>query len=189
MYVRVLEEKHRVNLNRMSEQIENSAGINEEELIRSGICVVVCEAICGLARNNVHKIAVRAFGEEMNKVDDDEGKNGDAGLFAGLFGGNEEQIPDIMAEAMEWGMSVICYVELFGAPESSPESSSFIRGPRCDLVVQDMQYKPCATFELNPLCRYWAISSWVEMDPNPIDWQLAMRHLVWPSENLPQQII
>ena len=73
----------------------------------------------------MYKIAVLASGEEMNKVDDDEGKNGDAGLFAGRFGGNEEQIPDIMAEAMEWGMSVICYVELFGAPESSVSVALF----------------------------------------------------------------
>lgn len=135
-YDGALEEKKRVDRNKSPEQIENSVGINEEELIRSGIRVAMREAVRGgSAGSNTRKIAVLAAGEE---VGDDESKKGDGGLFAGLFGGKEEQIPESMAEAMEGAMSVIRHGELFGAPESSPESSPFMAGPRRDPIVREM---------------------------------------------------
>ncbi|KAL7535691.1 hypothetical protein ACHAXR_008941 [Thalassiosira sp. AJA248-18] len=141
------EEKRRVDRFKTPEERE-SGGLennNEVELIRSGIRVAAREAVRG-GRNKIgDKIALLAAGEEMMtaKADDDDkggGNNGGGGggFFAGLFGGNEMEVPDSLAEAMDGTTAVIRYGELFGAPESSPESSPFMGGPRRDPTVRDM---------------------------------------------------
>merc|ERR1711966_261554 len=107
-----------------------------EELVRCGIRVAAQQAVVA---GNPRKVAVLATGEEIVVAQkDDDQKGGISGLIAGLFGGNEVNIPKSMAEAMKGDVSVIRYGELFGAAESSPESSPFIGGPRIDPVVRDM---------------------------------------------------
>jgi len=129
-------EKRRVNRMKTPEQIKNSAGVDEEELIRCGIRVAARQAVVA---GNPRKVAVLATGEEIVVAQkDDDRKGGIGGLIAGLFGGNEVKIPKTMAEAMMGAVSVIRYGELFGAAESSPESSPFIGGPLRDPVVRDM---------------------------------------------------
>merc|ERR1711966_256407 len=107
-----------------------------EELVRCGIRVAAQQAVVA---GNPRKVAVLATGEEIVVAQkDDDQKGGISGLIAGLFGGNEVNIPKSMVEAMKGDVSVIRYGELFGAVESSPESSPFIGGPRIDPVVRDM---------------------------------------------------
>lgn len=118
------------------EQIKNSVGVDEEELVRCGIRVAAQQAVVA---GNPRKVAVLATGEEIVVAQkDDDQKGGIGGLIAGLFGGNEVNIPKSIAEAMKGAVSVIRYGELFGAAESSPESSPFIGGPRIDPMVRDM---------------------------------------------------
>lgn len=135
-YDGALEEKRRVDLIKTPEQIDETAGVDEEELIRSAIRVAARQAAVA---SNARKVAVLAAGEEMAVVEKDNEENeGVGGLFAGLFGGNEVDVPKSMAEAMQGATSVIRYGELFGAPESSPESSPFMGGPRRYPVVRKM---------------------------------------------------
>lgn len=131
-YDGAFEEKRRVDRSKTTEQREATSSVNEEELIRSGIRLAAREAVS--ATQTKSKIALLAEGEEMEVGEE---KKGD-GFFGGLFGGNEVQIPETMDEALEGTTAVIRYGELFGAAESSPESSPFMGGPRRDPVVRDM---------------------------------------------------
>mmetsp|Transcript_29721 Transcript_29721/g.54561 ORF Transcript_29721/g.54561 Transcript_29721/m.54561 type:complete len:598 (+) Transcript_29721:10-1803(+) len=133
-YDGALEEKRRVDRTKSPEQIENTMGVDEEQLIRSGIRVAAREA----AGRSKSKIVVLAAGEEMPSDDEDGESDGGKGFFAGLFGGNEIQVPGSMAEAVGGGASVIRHGELFGAAESSPESSPFMGGPKRDPTVREM---------------------------------------------------
>ena len=114
-------EKQRVNRMKTPEQIKNSVGVDEEELVRCGIRVAAQQAVVA---GNPRKVAVLATGEEIVVAQkDDDQKGGISGLIAGLFGGNEVNIPKSMAEAMKGDVSVIRYGELFGAAESSVSCS------------------------------------------------------------------
>ncbi|KAL9189996.1 hypothetical protein ACHAXT_009671 [Thalassiosira profunda] len=130
------EEKKRADRAKTAEQRENS-NLNEEETIKSGIRVAVQEAARGTAR----RVAVLGAGEETSAGEGEEATSGGGGgLFGALFGGDAVQIPNSLAEAMGGarGTAVVRHGELFGAPESSPESSPFMGGPRRDPVVRDM---------------------------------------------------
>merc|ERR1711966_407995 len=88
-----------------------------EELVRCGIRVAAQQAVVA---GNPRKVAVLATGEEIVVAQkDDDQKGGISGLIAGLFGGNEVNIPKSMVEAMKGDVSVIRCGELFGAAESS----------------------------------------------------------------------
>ncbi|KAL3761977.1 hypothetical protein ACHAW5_006683 [Stephanodiscus triporus] len=107
-------------------------------------------------------VAMLAAGEEREGEEDAAGVVAGGGgvlgglgsMFAGLVagGGKEEDgmstttttaPPRTLKEAVTGGgrggaATVIRYGELFGAPESSPESSHFVGGPRRDPVVREM---------------------------------------------------
>eukprot|EP00580_Thalassiosira_gravida_P016096 CAMPEP_0201668628 /NCGR_PEP_ID=MMETSP0494-20130426/20291_1 /ASSEMBLY_ACC=CAM_ASM_000839 /TAXON_ID=420259 /ORGANISM="Thalassiosira gravida, Strain GMp14c1" /LENGTH=578 /DNA_ID=CAMNT_0048149093 /DNA_START=132 /DNA_END=1868 /DNA_ORIENTATION=- len=133
-YDGAFEEKLRVDRMKSPEQIEDTMGVDEEQLIRSGIRVAAREA----AARSKSKIVVLAAGEEMPSDDEDGDGDGGKGFFAGLFGGNEIQVPGSMAEAVGGAASVIRHGELFGAAESSPESSPFKGGPKREPIVREM---------------------------------------------------
>jgi len=125
------EEKRRVDRAKTADDRELG---NEVKAIRSGIRVAAREAI-GVASSGATKVAMLYSGDEMGG---DANKEKKGGLLQGLFGGNAAQIPDTLSDAMKGSINVIRYGELFGAAESSPESSPFIGGPRRDPVVRDM---------------------------------------------------
>lgn len=142
------EEKARVDRTKTPEQRETGLN-NEVELICGGIRVAA-RAITnnsggnGVSSSGVNKIALLAAGDEMitssgTNTESDEKKQG-GGLFASLFGGsgNEIEIPNSLNEAMGGVSAVLRFGELFGAPESSPESSPFMGGPRRDPTVREM---------------------------------------------------
>lgn len=135
-YDGAVEEKRRVDRIKTPEERDAGPG-NEVELIRSGIRVAAREIASSGATKR--KIALLAAGEEtMGSDGEDGGEKKGGGLFAGLFGGNDIEVPDSLEEAMKGATAVIRYGELFGAPESSPESSPFMGGPRREPTVRDM---------------------------------------------------
>ena len=73
----------------------------------------------------------------------DEGEEGGAGggLFQGLFGGPTVEVPGTLegAAGEDRGVRVtkIRHGELFGQPESSPDSTPFVGGPRRDPQIRD----------------------------------------------------
>lgn len=127
------DEKRRVDQAKSAEQREKGAN-DELESIRGGIRVAAREAVRSTSGK---KIALLAAGDELMEDGEEEEKNG-PGFLAGLFGGNGLEVPDSLDEAMEGNTLVIRYGELFGAPESSPESSPFMGGPRRDPIVREM---------------------------------------------------
>jgi len=138
-YDGAMEEKKRVDRSKTAEEREIGTD-NEVDLICRGVRVAARE----IATPGATKIALLAAGEEINmggSADGNDGKeNGGGGLFAGLFGGNDVmEVPSSMEEALGGSVNaVIRYGELFGAPESSPESSPFMGGPRRDPTVREM---------------------------------------------------
>lgn len=126
------EEKLRLDRTKSAEERDASAN-DEVELIRSGVRVAAREAVRG---GSGKTIALLAAGEELSDGDDEEEKG--PGFLAGLFGGNVLEVPETLGEAMKGTSAVMRYGELFGAPESSPESSPFMGGPRRDPTVREM---------------------------------------------------
>jgi len=125
------EEKRRSDLAKSADE----RGGNEDKMIRSSIRVAAREAV-GVAGAGVSKIAILSAGEEIgdDEVTEQKGK----GFLGGLFGGNAVEIPDTMSEAMQGATAIVRHGELFGAPESSPESSPFMGGPRREPVLREM---------------------------------------------------
>jgi len=70
--------------------------------------------------------------------DDEEGadKGNGGGLLSGFFGGGD--VPASVTDAMKGNnLAILRYGELFGIPESSPEFSPFVGGPRKYPVFRD----------------------------------------------------
>ncbi|KAL3793395.1 hypothetical protein HJC23_001843 [Cyclotella cryptica] len=132
-YDGAVEEERRVNKERGGEEPSNPGGV--EKLIRRGIRVAAREAV-GVADAGAAKVVALYSGEEMggkNEANQEEKKG-----FLDLFRGNENAVPDTLVDAMKGAVNVVRYGELFGAPESSPESSPFVGGPRVDPIIRDM---------------------------------------------------
>ncbi|EJK61450.1 hypothetical protein THAOC_18062 [Thalassiosira oceanica] len=60
------------------------------------------------------------------------------GLLGSLFGGEVMEVPTTLDEAVGGSTVTVRCGELFGAAESSPESSPFVGGPRRDPIVREM---------------------------------------------------
>ena len=126
------------------------------ESMRAGIRLAAREAskISGSKRT----IAILATGEEQETTEEvgnnEGGVSGMVGsigsMLTNLVGGGKntsnDSIPRTLKEAIissststgTTATTVIRHGELFGAPESSPDSSPFMGGPRRDPVVRDM---------------------------------------------------
>jgi hypothetical protein len=134
------------------------------ESMRGGIRLVAREALRNSKRSS-RSIAILATGEEQETNAEEGGGNDNEGggvmsgmvgnlgsMFANLVAGggkntsNDNDIPRTLKEAISssststatTATTVIRHGELFGAPESSPDSSPFMGGPRRDPVVRDM---------------------------------------------------
>ncbi|KAL7428051.1 hypothetical protein ACHAXH_003897 [Discostella pseudostelligera] len=129
----------------------------EETMIRAAIRLATKEAVGNMqpttasttsnggSKKNVIAIlptGVEEVVESMASSDNNNNKgeaSGGGGLFGiDLFGGKKDEplVPTTLMNA--GGSIVIRYGELFGAPESSPESSPFMGGPKRDPIVRDM---------------------------------------------------
>eukprot|EP00578_Thalassiosira_sp_NH16_P000713 CAMPEP_0181138690 /NCGR_PEP_ID=MMETSP1071-20121207/34380_1 /TAXON_ID=35127 /ORGANISM="Thalassiosira sp., Strain NH16" /LENGTH=574 /DNA_ID=CAMNT_0023225541 /DNA_START=116 /DNA_END=1841 /DNA_ORIENTATION=+ len=142
-YDGAVEERARADRTRSAEEIAEGIGTrgDDVELIRDGIRVAAREIVdAGRVTGGKKRIALLAAGEEIdNGTEEDGGDNkGGGGFLSGLFGGNEVEIPGSLDEALGGATTVIRYGELFGAAESSPESSPFMGGPRRDPTVREM---------------------------------------------------
>ncbi|KAL7479105.1 hypothetical protein ACHAW6_004851 [Cyclotella cf. meneghiniana] len=127
------EEERRVDKARSGEERQNKGSV--EKSIRRGIRMAARYAVGG-ADAGAAKVVALYSGEEMGT---DVGANTEEkkGLLD-LFRGNENAVPDTLVDAMRGAVNVVRYGELFGAPESSPESSPFVGGPRIDPIIRDM---------------------------------------------------
>jgi hypothetical protein len=132
------------------------------ESMRGGIRLAAREA----SRNSKinRRIAILATGDEQEtNAEEGGGNNNEGGVMSGMVGNlgsmltnlvvgggkntsNDNDIPRTLKEAISssststatMATTVIRHGELFGAPESSPDSSPFMGGPRRDPVVRDM---------------------------------------------------
>jgi len=127
------EEERRVNKVRSGEERQNKGSV--EKSIRRGIRMAARYAV-GVADAGAAKVVALYSGEEMggDVVANSEEKKG----LLDLLRGNENAVPDTLVDAMRGTVNVVRYGELFGAPESSPESSPFVGGPRIDPIIRDM---------------------------------------------------
>lgn len=78
--------------------------------------------------------------DDMDDIEEEEQGGGMTGLLSGLLGKGGVPVPNTLGEAMgEGGVKVttLRHGELFGIPESSPEFSPFVGGPRRDPVLRD----------------------------------------------------
>jgi len=98
------------------------------------IRVAAKEASAGVVRDGV-KVALLPFEKEKTG-----GEEEDSGLaFLGsLLGGNKVEIPSTLSAALgSNNLVTVRYGDLFGIPESSPEASAFLGGPRKYPVLRD----------------------------------------------------
>lgn len=125
------------------------------ESMRSGIRLAARE-VSRNCRSNSRSIAILATGEEQEIAEEAGAGGGVSGMvgnlesmIANLVGKstNSNDMPCTLKQAISTSSStssgtttttVIRYGELFGAPESSSDSSPFMGGPRRDPVVRDM---------------------------------------------------
>jgi hypothetical protein len=132
------------------------------ESMRGGIRLAARQALRNSKRSS-RSIAILATGEEQEtNAEEGGGNNNEGGGVSGMVGNlgsmltnlvaggkntsNDNDIPRTLKEAISssstspvtMATTVIRHGELFGAPESSPDSSPFMGGPRRDPVVRDM---------------------------------------------------
>lgn len=107
---------------------------------------------------------------EVNEDDSEEKEGG--GLLGSIFGSKVE-VPSNLASAMKGGKKssvgskfvALRYGELFGVPESSPDASPFVGGPRRDPVIRDeytmkaVRIDPTISVSGNPMMAMDARSS------------------------------
>lgn len=131
------EEQRRVDRARPAED----RGKGEELFaVKSAVRVAAREAAASSAGMGGTMVAILPDGEEVYSEDDEE--NSGPGFFQGLLGGNKVVVPGNLREALKAdgkaGIALLRHGELFGAPESSPDSSPFFGGPRREPQIREM---------------------------------------------------
>eukprot|EP00559_Dactyliosolen_fragilissimus_P004607 CAMPEP_0184859492 /NCGR_PEP_ID=MMETSP0580-20130426/4474_1 /TAXON_ID=1118495 /ORGANISM="Dactyliosolen fragilissimus" /LENGTH=628 /DNA_ID=CAMNT_0027356133 /DNA_START=118 /DNA_END=2004 /DNA_ORIENTATION=+ len=101
----------------------------------------------GLAMNdNTRRIAILGVDENPEEKEDDTNNDnnnnddddeGDGNFLTSLLGRNKMSVPSTLAKALGSSVITLRHGDLFGIPESSPNASPFLGGPRRDPVLCD----------------------------------------------------
>lgn len=112
---------------------------NEVERVRNSmvdaIKVAAKEASRSATGSGMNVAVLPADLEDSDGEEDEEKEN--SGFLSGIFGGNKVDVPATLASAMGNKLVTLRHGELFGVPESSPEVSPLVGGPRKYPVLRD----------------------------------------------------
>lgn len=109
-------------------------GCDSDNDFKAAILVAASEASKGV---NGPRVAILAADEDLDDTDTDQSSDdGLAGIVGSLFGSGQK-VPSSLAKALGGNPSIVRHGELFGTPESSPEFSPLVGGPRRDPVVTE----------------------------------------------------
>jgi hypothetical protein len=108
-------------------------GCGEVEEYKAAIRLAVQEASVGITGT---QLAILGAEEDL---DDDESFEQDSGItnFVGSLFGDSSKIPPSLSQALSKNMCTVRHGQLFGKPESSPEFSPLVGGPRRDPVITE----------------------------------------------------
>ncbi len=109
-------------------------GCNSDKEFKEAILVAACEATKGVTGP---RVGILAADEDLDDGDTDQSSDdGLVGLVGSLFGSNQK-VPPTLSKALGSNPSIVRHGELFGIPESSPDFSPLVGGPRRDPVVTE----------------------------------------------------